>query len=96
MPKVTARVVAFVHDCLKAADPVAAERFNASFVIRDEDPQGQIRSLNRYWRSQLCKLKTDTFGARESLLDDCSVKEWERLFVNYVLPTVIQHQLPIV
>jgi hypothetical protein len=53
-----------------------------------DDPQAQVRFLNRHFRDQLSKMQTDTIDAREALLDDCPPEEWNGLFSRHVLPVI--------
>ena len=80
----------------------AAERFQSLFLqvhpgwIYGPLPSmdQQTRELNRFWRLNLGMLSVNTFSERSSLINDIQPEYWLDNFERYVLPTVIENQLP--
>lgn len=54
----------------------------------------QIVVINRYWRSQLGILAIDTSSLRKLLDDHVEPGDWLENFKKYLLPFIIDHNLP--
>jgi hypothetical protein len=53
-----------------------------------------IDDLNRFWRVELAQLQTDTLQARECLCRSHDFRAWLENFRAYVLPIIVEHNLP--
>jgi len=89
-------VVSAVGPLWAAKTPNAATRFTRAFSCDPETEEAEIRELNRYWRDQLAALHISTISARTCLVDDVTPKDWLRHFRTLVLPTIVNHDLPVV
>lgn len=56
--------------------------------------EGQVREINYFWRTQIGLLEDNTLDVRRYLVDGINSEQWLRLFVNYVLRTVLDYRLP--
>lgn len=56
--------------------------------------QEEIICINRFWRNQLGNLPFPTVSERECLDDRMATEDWLFNFERYVIPTIVQHQLP--
>ena len=73
--------------------------FETNQYIIDAMPLGEKAQrflLNNFWRMQLISIEADTQKERFMLLDTGEIGDWIRCFQEGVLPTLVQHRLPIV
>lgn len=93
-------LVSLVKTLLARKDVEAAQRWEDIFIkhrpdVASKPYAAQVSIINHFWRVQLGTLPVSTIDERECLLDDANLEDWTRLFDSYVLPTIIQHKLPV-
>jgi hypothetical protein len=91
----TNNIVTAVVDMIASDNAAAATRFTRKFQSSASSEKEEIRDLNRFWRTQLAALSTSTISARTCLVDDIEPRDWLRHFKQLVLPTIVQHGLPV-
>lgn len=87
-----------VYELIRKHSPKQATRFKKQFdrseamnVLR----HGELVTLNKYWRIELGCIRKNTFSERECLSDSVTPELWLSNFATYILPTVLQEDLPI-
>lgn len=93
-------VAHLVKERIAQQDADLAKKWESTFITcRPQDKslsrQEQIRAINHFWRVQLGGLPTNTTDERECLVDDASLSDWIRNFDECVVPTIVEHRLPI-
>lgn len=86
-----------VYAAIAAVDPAAARAFDRRFFHPERKHPTlvmELNDVNSFWRIQLSQLPVDTLKARSALCSDVSVEQWLVLFINDVLPCVIEHWYP--
>jgi hypothetical protein len=76
--------------------PEAAARFRRQFKPLDgEQPDLEVKRMNRYWRTQLAQVDDATaMHARSFLADDLTPREWVTYFRREVMPVICNYELP--
>lgn len=79
-------------------DASVASRWEALFNMHrcaSLDIKRQMHEINNFWRLQLGLLNNlDTFRCRQAIVDDIDVPMWLYNYERYVLPTIIDNNLP--
>jgi hypothetical protein len=57
-------------------------------------PDAQRFLLNQYWRVQLMSAPVSSTNERFNLIDTGTPSDWIRLFKHFVIPFIVQHDLP--
>lgn len=87
-----------VYEAIRKHSPKQATRFKKQFD-RNETMNvlryGELATLNKYWRIELGCIRKNTFSERECLCDATAPDVWLNNFITYVLPTIVQEDLPI-
>ena len=90
-----------IYNLLAARDAAAAVRFFTGFgnSIFNRSPQSEVTALNCYWQDQLRSFQynynVNTIPVREWLCPSNAPEVWLNHFERHVLPSIIQHNLPV-
>lgn len=61
---------------------------------KDLDPIAQRFLLNQYWRLQLMTASVSSTNERFNLLDSGEPNDWLRMFAQFVIPFLVEQDLP--
>jgi hypothetical protein len=57
-------------------------------------PEAQRFLLNQYWRVQLMSAPVSSTNERFNLIDTGTPSDWLRLFKQFIIPFIVEHDLP--
>jgi hypothetical protein len=86
-----------VYEAIAAVDPAAAHAFDRRFFHpqrKERTLELELNDVNSFWRIQLSQLSADTLKARSALCSDVSIERWLVMFINDVVPCIVEQWYP--